>query len=126
MLILSALSSIVFLFLPVYFFFANLFVNFISSPHNFTIDELPFVVTIHHSDVSEDAAVNNKDKKENDKKSHTKKWDFTESQYNSQQPTKQQPYNQQMKSQIEQSSSGIRGTSEDATLLRIYLNKGNN
>lgn len=126
MLIMSALSSVVLLLLPVYIFVASFFVNFIASPQNFTIDKLPFVVTIHHSDLSEEGKIKKKEPKKADKKSQKKQWNFTESQQNSQQQTPQQPYIQQMKSQIESSSSAIQGTSENATILRTYFKKDNN
>lgn len=116
----SALSSVVFLLLPVYCLVASFFVNFVSSPQKFTIDQLPFVVVIDHSDLSEESPIKPK------QKSTKKQWDFTESKQNSQQQPKQQQYIQEMKSQIENSSSGIQGTSENATMLRTYLNNDSN
>ncbi|EAZ87905.1 hypothetical protein [Crocosphaera chwakensis] len=122
----SALSSVVFLLVPVYFLVASFFVTFVSSPQNFTIDELPFVVIIDHSDLSEEPQMKGQEPIKVKQKSKKKQWNFTESQQNSQQQPKQQQYIQEMKSQIENSSSGIQGTSENATMLRTYLNKDNN
>ncbi len=122
----SALSSVIFLLLPVYLCVASFFVNFVSSPQNFTIDELPFVVTIKHSDLSEEPQMKEKERTKAKQKSQQKQWNFTESPQNSPQQPKQQQYIQEMKSQIENSSSGIQGTSENATMLRTYLNKDSN
>ncbi|MDJ0662039.1 MAG: hypothetical protein QNJ42_21510 [Crocosphaera sp.] len=125
MLTFSGLFSVISLAFSVYLFFASFSVNFIPPTQNFTIDELPFVVTISHHDLSEDSQMNEEPQaeKENKKKSQKKQWQFTDSQPNMQNQSKQQPYIQQMKSQLENSSSATQGTAENSTMLKIYLHQ---
>ena len=129
MLITSGISIILSCLLSFTYFLPSLSINFILSTHQFSIDDLPFVVAVEKDNTTESLSKKSdktgKVKQASKNKSEKKQWKFTESPKLPQNQVKQ-GYMSEMKSRLEQSSSAVQGTSENATMLKVYLNQQGN